>query len=172
MESNSQLSNWKNIVRMQLSPFWRVVGKPNCLRNGSMLKGNCSRGPGCRVTVSVAMFPDLAKSDSTCFSKYLEKLHFISQLVNERSINNEACYSITSFLDLLVNRMPHWPFSRLDISCTFSLHSSSLLLPRATAITRFFPRKNLYVKNKDGEKSYLRLSIFSSIPAVLPFISY
>lgn len=41
-------------------PLWREVGSPSFLRAGSILKGNCSSGPGCNMTVSVAILPALA----------------------------------------------------------------------------------------------------------------
>lgn len=81
-------------------------------------------------------------------------------------------YLKTSSLDLLVNKMPHCPLSLLDISWTFSLHSSSLDLPRATEMTRFFPKKNLWdIKRKLvilGE--IIRIKNYF-LPAVFPFIS-
>ena len=54
-----------------------------------------------------------------------------------------ATYGMTSSLARSVKRMPHWPCSRLDTWWMLSLHSSSLVRPKATAMTRFLPRKNL-----------------------------
>ena len=76
-------------VYMSMSelPFFRAVGSPSCLSCGSMLWGNCSRGPASSETLSSAVNPDLAKSDS-------------ANVLNHPS---------TSSLDLLVNSRPTLP---------------------------------------------------------------
>ncbi len=54
-------------------PLSNVVGNPNFLSCGSMLNGNCSRGPWSSVTVNGAMLPALANSGSAYCLNHLEK---------------------------------------------------------------------------------------------------
>ena len=68
-------------------PFFKAVGSPSCLSCGSMLWGNCSSAPASSETLSSAVNPDLAKSDS-------------AKLLN---------HSSTSSLDLFVKRSPTLP---------------------------------------------------------------
>jgi len=78
-----------------------------------MLNGNCSKGPGCRVTVSVATLPALAKSDSECLLKYLKKNSSFGDISKFSWFF--VTYLITSSLGLSVNSTPHCPLSRLAI---------------------------------------------------------
>lgn len=50
---------------------------------------------------------------------------------------------MTSSLEALVNKRPHWPTSFCETLWRLSCISSSGVRPRASAITLFFPRKNL-----------------------------
>ena len=117
--------------------FTSLVGRPSCLRQGSMEWANLFRlyRPFQRTMVYWATAPPVANSCS------------------QKLANNSSHYSLVLF----VKKRQQCPLSSSETLYEFFLYEVSSLVPRATPMTLFFPMRNF--ESGSDSLSFLKLLV-------------